>query len=416
MLLLTYKYTNKYGDLLLNQLKNMAYFDNKSQLSELVNDSLLDNLVRLGPQVLFSSILVASIFYLVALESLDFTYLTAWFVINVALTAVRLIRIKNIRLHSDRTQSQSISYQREYIFGALLSGLSWASIALFFNSDLSVTIQLFILILLVGLPVSSLSTNANHISVFIAFALPIFVALIYSSFKIEDNNLFFFLMALVHIVITFITSFRLNRTMQENVRSHLLNQELVEEVTRVNSELETLAYFDSLTRLYNRRHFKESAEKQLATLNSQSEPLVVFMVDVDKFKHVNDTYGHEAGDLLLQHIANSIQVSFEHLPDVTYSKLEVSRLGGDEFVVMLRCSNEERVLNHIAENMLKFIHTEIRFANVLYQPQVSIGISTATVKASRLSVLLKHADTAMYKVKHSGGNNYFICTMDKEVA
>lgn len=394
----------------------MDYFSDKSELSEQVNDALLDSLIKLGPQVLVSSLLVAIVFYLVALDSLDFASLTVWFAINIAITAVRLISIKKMRLDAERSPTQSIVYQREYIFGALLSGLSWASIVLFFNSDLPVTIQLFILILLVGLPVSSLSTNANHMSVFFAFALPIFVALVYSSFKIEDNNLYFFLMAWVHIAITLITSFRLNRTMQENVRSHLLNQELVEEVTRVNLELEDLAYFDPLTHLHNRRHFKESAEKQLATIHCQSEPLVVFMVDVDKFKYVNDNYGHDAGDLLLQHIANSIQVSFQQLTDIDFSNLEISRLGGDEFVVMLKCSNQEAVLKQIAENMLTFIHTEIKFANVLYQPQVSIGISTATVKGSSLSILLKHADTAMYKAKHSGGNNYFICTMVKVVS
>jgi len=401
---------------LLTRLKEIAYFSDKSELSEQVNNALLDNLIKLGPQVLVSSMLVAIVFYLVALDSLDFALLTIWFALNIAFTAVRLIRIKKMRLNSDRSPGQSIVYQREYMFGALLSGLSWASIALFFSSDLPVTIQLFILILLVGLPVSSLSTNANHMWVFFAFALPIFVALVYSSFKIEDNNLYFFLMAWVHIAITFITSFRLNRTMQENVRSHLLNQELVEEVTRVNLELEDLAYFDPLTRLHNRRSFKESAEKQLKTLHGQSEPLILFMVDVDKFKFVNDNYGHEAGDILLQHIANSIQISFEQRPDIEISSLEISRLGGDEFIVMLRASNKESMLKQIAENMLTYIHTEIRFGNELYQPQVSIGIATTNVKASSISMLLKQADTAMYKAKHSGGNNYFICTTDKQVA
>ncbi|MBN2865571.1 MAG: GGDEF domain-containing protein [Thiotrichales bacterium] len=307
-------------------IKRQSPPKNEASESE-VQQEVQANLIRLGPQVLFSSILVAMIFYIAGLSVLNLFWLNLWIAVFLLLNVFRLIRIRGM---NQQPASSTVYFKnrREYVAGAFLSGVVWASIVFFYNPDQPLTMQLLIITLLVGLPLSSLSANANHLGVLFAFSIPLFIALLYFSFLLSSDEPFFFLVAMVHIIITLITSMRLNNTIRENIQSHILNKMLLEEFTRVNLELENLAYFDPLTQLHNRRYFNESAKATLAELDYQNESLAFVMMDVDLFKEVNDTYGHDAGDLLLQHIANSINMTITKLAEQNALTIEAARLGG----------------------------------------------------------------------------------------
>jgi len=388
----------------LTQVKTMS--SKHTTVQTQIEQALLANLIKLGPQVLASSALVAVIFYAIGYGGLDFFWLTTWFIVNLFITGVRFYRIRNMRQDAS-SHSKDRHYHIEYTVGAVISGIGWASIALFFENNIAVHLQLFILILLVGLPVSSLSTNTNSLWVYFSFSVPVFIALIWVSLKIDQGEWYFLLMALVHITITYITVFRLHNSFRDNIKTHLLNNDLVLEMTQVNLELETLAYIDPLTKLHNRRYFSESAEKQLLGLSEQSYPLAFFMVDMDQFKYVNDTFGHHAGDRLLSHVAAKLQSAVEAIKQ-TGKLVEVSRLGGDEFIVMMQYDPNQNDLALIAEQILREVHTELIFDETAYIPKISIGIASTDYQptSGSLSSLLKMADTAMYQTKRAGGDSY----------
>lgn len=157
-----------------------------------------------------------------------------------------------------------------------------------------------------------------------------------------------------------------------------------------------LAEHDPLTGLLNRRGFTDVCSKRFANSNTAPPASVIAMMDLDFFKKINDTHGHEAGDLALQHFSGLIRSSFR-ASDVT------ARIGGEEFVVLLSGIEEAegvRILNQFREKVADAALT-LEDGTLLHLT-VSIGLTTRLPGED--PDMLKRADLAMYEAKHSGRN------------
>jgi len=156
---------------------------------------------------------------------------------------------------------------------------------------------------------------------------------------------------------------------------------------RGRAELELLAQTDDLTGLSNRRHFRRELEREIAAAHRDREPLSLLLLDLDNFKAINDTHGHERGDAALQTVAASIQ---ERLRPGDLA----ARVGGDEFVVMLPHTSRAQA-NALAEG----IATSISDALAPLGATVSIGAST--LRERRDHDLLAEADRLLYQAKRA---------------
>ncbi len=164
---------------------------------------------------------------------------------------------------------------------------------------------------------------------------------------------------------------------------------------QTEAELRKLANTDTLTGLPNRSYFQANQEKLVK--NKIQHAILVF--DLDNFKKVNDSLGHEAGDLLLCKVAQRIRT-------LGRSQDSVYRLGGDEFSLIIENTNDIHTITSIAKEVLGSIALPLRIKNqeiVLYS---SIGIVLYPEDGASPQELLKNGDTAMYHAKHSGGNKY----------
>jgi diguanylate cyclase (GGDEF)-like protein len=169
------------------------------------------------------------------------------------------------------------------------------------------------------------------------------------------------------------------------------------ELGKALEEVQRLAITDSLTGLYNRRHFFELAEHELQRARRYRRSLSAIMLDIDHFKQVNDTYGHAVGDHVLKEVADSCRQAMRK-EDV------LGRYGGEEFVIMMpesnlvaTCQVAERLRQSIAQ---KTIDTEVGPVMVT----VSLGVITLDDECSTLETLLAGADQALYWAKRSGRN------------
>jgi diguanylate cyclase (GGDEF)-like protein/PAS domain S-box-containing protein len=165
------------------------------------------------------------------------------------------------------------------------------------------------------------------------------------------------------------------------------------------NELEHRAYSDYLTGLANRRYFIEQAELELSRSNRYESELSLIMLDIDFFKKINDTYGHNIGDLVLQRIAD---VSRTILRDIDI----IGRIGGEEFAILLPQTSLEDSMK-VAERL----RVEISNASVVLENgEVTFTSSFGVVAANRSNIddLLIKADKALYKAKESGRNR--VCT------
>lgn len=158
-----------------------------------------------------------------------------------------------------------------------------------------------------------------------------------------------------------------------------------------------LALTDELTRLPNRRHFLALAEAALADAKRHGTPLALAGLDIDFFKKVNDTYGHAAGDVLLQRVAHALRGAVRPSD-------AVGRMGGEEFCALLRGADPAQA-RMIAERMRAAVQAlDCSDISATLKPTISIGLSQAGGDSERLDALCKRADDALYRAKEAGRN------------
>jgi len=168
------------------------------------------------------------------------------------------------------------------------------------------------------------------------------------------------------------------------------------------NEIQHLAFFDPLTQLPNRRLLLDRLETALAASTRSKSYGALMFIDLDNFKTLNDTLGHDMGDILLQQVA-------ERLDACMRANDTVARLGGDEFVVMLEnlgdSAEEAAALSKtIGEKILSALNQTYQLANHQYHSTPSIGIALFAGSLDTVDELLKHADIAMYEAKAAGRN------------
>jgi diguanylate cyclase (GGDEF)-like protein len=167
-------------------------------------------------------------------------------------------------------------------------------------------------------------------------------------------------------------------------------------------QLSFQAMHDALTGLPNRALVLDRAEQMLARARRQDTPIATMFIDVDGFKHVNDTFGHAAGDQFLQIIA-------ARLSSVVRETDTVGRLGGDEFVVLVEGETMSAGAELVAERLLTVLRQPVEFDGALGRPQsCSVSIGVAVGQRSTADELLRDADLAMYQAKQAGKDRYVL--------
>ncbi|HEX6245105.1 MAG TPA: diguanylate cyclase [Polyangiales bacterium] len=157
----------------------------------------------------------------------------------------------------------------------------------------------------------------------------------------------------------------------------------------------SLAFRDALTGLFNARYFLRRLAEAVALSAREGKPSAVFLIDLDGFKPINDTYGHASGDIALKEVA-------ARLRDALRDYDTVARLGGDEFVVLVHGIDDRNVLGGLAQRMLELISRPIRVDQTSLAVGASIGVAIAPECANEPGKLLRVADRAMYAAKAAG--------------
>lgn len=183
-------------------------------------------------------------------------------------------------------------------------------------------------------------------------------------------------------------------------------RELKETVAMLN-QLENIAFTDSLTGAYNRRYFIKKAEAEFQSFASTKKFIAIIMFDLDKFKLVNDTYGHPAGDEVLKMVTSVVQRTLR-------AEDLLARYGGEEFIILLRNMNQEtvvrlatRIKDRVANSISNYMGTEIKIT-------VSLGIAMRSERIASLEDVIKKADEALYKAKAQGRNRVEVYLEEKE--
>jgi len=173
-------------------------------------------------------------------------------------------------------------------------------------------------------------------------------------------------------------------------------------------ELERLARVDALTGLANRRQLDERFSLALMRLHRNGPPVALMFLDVDHFKGINDTYGHAAGDAVLQTFAGRLR-------ECTRGSDLIARLGGDEFVVLIEDAMLPDSAEVIARKLVAAMGAPLELAGTPTQVTTSIGIAYAS-RPTEATTLMSAADAALYDAKKAGRNTWRMRGVDPPVA
>lgn len=167
------------------------------------------------------------------------------------------------------------------------------------------------------------------------------------------------------------------------------------------NRLQHLALYDSLTELPNRQLFHDRMTSAISRAERNGSKLAVFFIDLDNFKAINDTYGHDVGDMTLRQVARRLQTCIR-------GSDTAARLAGDEFVVLLESMSGQVDTRAVADKILAELSRPFSFEDLVVEVTPSIGIAYLPDNGFDRDTLLRHADQAMYSAKKDGGGRIHV--------
>ena len=206
--------------------------------------------------------------------------------------------------------------------------------------------------------------------------------------------------------------------MEEKTRCNKESEELAKAVKVANATIKKLetaknklvkqkdiiykqAHYDHLTSLANRILLNQRLQLLIENSQMSGKKFGVLFLDLDNFKEINDSQGHDVGDMILVHIAKTLLLG-------TRRTDTVARFGGDEFVILIDDISDDKSLTYIAEKLIQAIEQPIRVRNLELKVTTSIGISLYPDHGEDFNKLIKNADLALYVAKAEGRNTYKI--------
>ena len=171
------------------------------------------------------------------------------------------------------------------------------------------------------------------------------------------------------------------------------------ELVDARNSMAFIAVHDGLTGLHNRTFLTDHFDTLIKGAHRRGERLAVLQLDLDRFKQINDTLGHAAGDYVLV-------VTAQRMRDSCRASDLCVRLGGDEFVMILSGAGTGEDINGVAKRILARINEPINFHGATIHPGASAGIAVYPIDADNAKDLIVHADLALYSAKKLGGGNY----------
>ena len=185
----------------------------------------------------------------------------------------------------------------------------------------------------------------------------------------------------------------------------------VSDYKQATERVKYLATHDTLTGLPNRYLFNDRLKQAMAHAEREKQLLALLFLDIDNFKHINDTIGHKAGDELLKSIANRLMICMRRTDSISRSATEalehlVARLGGDEFTILLTDVRNIQDPAIVAQRILKMMSEPFVIGTQEIFVTASMGIAVYPADGNDIDTLLINADVAMYQAKNHGRNNY----------
>jgi len=353
-------------------------------------DELFKNMLRgLIGQVLVIIFVAITVKDFIPLNYVIIGVLTQLFIFTIRIYIIK--KYQKIR-NSFKTYAQAKKYLRFYIFTVALTGFLWGSLV-FFVESFSKEYHFLVYAILIVLIYASIMTIGIVMNIYVAFALPI-MSMLFASFIMSDD--YISQVSALFVIVAYVYAHATVKRFSQSFITKVIDDALLK---KHQEELKHIAHHDFLTGQPNRVLFHDRLDRSISMHKRNAKIFALFFIDLDYFKHINDTHGHEVGDKVLVEITKKIR-------SIIREADTLSRLGGDEFTLIMNELTSQADAILIAKKMLELAREPIVIDSNALHISLSIGISLYPRDADNSRELLAFADDAMYKTKQNGKNSY----------
>lgn len=350
-----------------------------------------------------TSALVGAVFIAIILHSAETSVdiLSAWFSFVLLSTCIILIVQSRFR-KSVLTPTNANRWVAARLISSGLIGLSYGVAPFLLPETVAIQFEMFLFIILATMvSIATTAFTMMPLHYFVLNSVTMIPLTIYLFGKPEFLHQVLLASAIFWQILVLSKALRVSKT---SINAIFLNEQLSDEVEghkKTKNELKHMATHDGLTGLPNRRLLMERLELIVQQANRYNRSIALMFLDLDDFKSINDTYGHNAGDVVLQEIAHRLEVQARE-SDI------VARLGGDEFVAVYSdLKDKEQEPTTLAQRIIDALAEPVLLPNgEALLVGTSIGIATYPGDSSDTDDLIKAADRAMYIAKENGKNQF----------
>jgi diguanylate cyclase (GGDEF)-like protein len=353
---------------------------------------LVERIISQTLQAVIGFTLLTMLYVWVFIELIPPKLLSIWFMSASVFVFLRYMNSKALAKHIKENDIEKIKIHTSFLlFLIIYSAIVWSSSAILASVYAPTPYEFFSLIMLVGIS----SAGALTLNPFFHIYMIFFVILTFT-----EIGILFYLGERIHmatammLIISLPIYYSFSKSIyQDSLQKIKMNTTLEKNV----HELRHLSVTDPLTNISNRRHFFLMSERLIALSEREKQTLSLLMIDIDNFKNINDTYGHQAGDNILIMLA-------EKIDKMTRESDIFARIGGEEFALLLGNTSTSGA-KVIADKLCKAIENKLFQHNeIKINVTISIGIAEMSKEKNSLKSIFSKADKNLYKAKEQGRN------------
>jgi diguanylate cyclase (GGDEF)-like protein len=367
----------------------------QQELAAVIEHAQLERLLEISVRTIGTGLILGIFLTYIQAINLSSTKVYWWLGLLALLSFVRMFIVQYFIRNPAKSDAQTHARLTLIKVGIIVTSILWGGNVFLADYSRQFEYLLFLSYILAGISASAVVSysieKVSALSYIVFSVVPLLVKFLLIG---TDVSIVMSLSGLLFIVFLSFSVLQFNASLLENISLRHASTQREEEVRK-------MAFYDMLTNLPNRRLLQDRLQHALRVSQRYGNGGALLFIDIDKFKLLNDTHGHEKGDALLKEVAKRLKQSVRQSDTV-------ARMGGDEFVVMIENLSDEPALaksnaEAMANNMLEKLSQPYDLDGLIYDSYTSIGIAMFGEHGNHDDAILRNADAAMYRAKKQGG-------------
>ena len=358
----------------------------------IAHPKLIESLVEQTPKAMIAMLIVSSAYVGIFITFIPLSILVIWFVFQILLAAYRIHNATMFREYLQTSNQENIvRNEKHFIISNVFQAFMWTMASILCLIYAPQPYEMLIVVMIAGIvtaaALSMSSLYKAYLIFFFSIIIPQIIILFYYG---EHHHLGLVVLTFIFIPAIILLSKAIYSSRLSSIEAHDALEESVK-------KLHKLSMIDALTNIYNRRYFFEISQSLITLAVREQQTVSLLMLDIDYFKKINDTYGHQTGDFILRDLVKEIE-------KVMRESDTFARVGGEEFAILLNDTPLEGA-KVIAEKVRKIIEEKsFTYNTTSINLTISIGISALNKENTTIEDLYKKADKQLYIAKKNGRN------------